>query len=106
MGRVLRRLLIAATPVSELHLERVAALFGRHPRTLNRLLQAEGTSFKRVLDEARYQIARQRLRDTRLSIQELAATLGYADATAFTRAFRRWSGASPSAWRSTCRRDT
>lgn len=103
--QVLRRLLIAGAPASELRLEPVAALFGLHVRTLNRRLRAEGTSFKTLLDETRYRIARQLLRDTPLPMQELAITLGYADVTAFTRAFRRWSGVSPAAWRAACRRD-
>lgn len=103
--RVLRRLLIAGAPASELRLEPVAALFGLHGRTLNRRLHAEGTSFKALLDETRYRIACQLLRDTQLPMQELAITLGYADVTAFTRAFHRWSGASPAAWRSSRRRD-
>jgi AraC-like DNA-binding protein len=54
-----------------------------------------------LLDETRYRIARQLLRDTLLGVEELAVTLGYADATAFSRAFRRWSGTSPSRWRAT-----
>lgn len=103
--RVLRRLLIAGAPASELRLEPVAALFGLHGRTLNRRLHAEGTNFKALLDETRYRIACQLLRDTQLPMQELAITLGYADVTAFTRAFHRWSGASPAAWRSSRRRD-
>jgi AraC-like DNA-binding protein len=102
--RVLCRLLITGVPASELRVEPVAALFGLHNRTLNRRLRADGTSFKALLDETRYRIARQLLRDTRLPMQELAITLGYADVTAFTRAFRRWSGVSPAAWRSACRR--
>lgn len=101
VGRVLRRLLIAGDPASRTSLERIAALFGLHPRTLNRRLQAEGTSFRGLLDETRYRIARQLLRDTLLGVEELAVTLGYADATAFSRAFRRWSGTSPSRWRVT-----
>ncbi len=99
--RVLRRLLIAGDPVGGASLEQMAALFSLHPRTLNRRLQAEGTSFRTLLDESRYRIARQLLRDTLLSVEDLAIALGYADATAFSRAFRRWSGTSPSCWRAT-----
>ena len=47
----------------------------------------------------RYQVARDLLANTGLSVTEIAATLVYADTAAFTRAFRRWSGRSPSAWR-------
>jgi AraC-like DNA-binding protein len=103
--RVLRRLLITGAPASELRLQRVAALFGLHSRTLNRRLRTEGTSYKSLLDETRHRIARQLLRDTQLPVQDLAITLGYADVTAFIRAFRRWSGVTPKAWRSSCRRD-
>ena len=42
---------------------------------------------------------RQLLLGTRMSIGQIAATLGYADASGFTHAFRRWSGTSPAAWR-------
>ncbi len=97
--RVLRRLLIAGDPASGTSLERMAALFGLHPRTLNRRLQAEGTSLRALLEETRYRIACQLLRDTPLRAQELAVALGYADVTAFSRAFRRWSGTSPARWR-------
>jgi AraC-like DNA-binding protein len=47
----------------------------------------------------RYEIARQLLEGTRLPLAEIAATLGYSDPSAFTRAFRRWSGHAPAAWR-------
>ncbi|MBP8198468.1 MAG: AraC family transcriptional regulator [Chromatiaceae bacterium] len=99
--RVLRRLLIADDPLGGTSLEQMAALFSLHPRTLNRRLQAEGTSFRALLDETRYRIARQLLRDTLLGVEDLAVAIGYADATAFSRAFRRWSGTAPSRWRAT-----
>jgi arylsulfatase A-like enzyme len=67
--RVLRRLLIAGDPEGGASLEQMAALFSLHPRTLNRRLQAEGTSFRTLLDESRYRIARQLLRDTLPEIQ-------------------------------------
>lgn len=79
--------------------QEVAKMFSMHGRTLNRRLQARGTSFHALVDEVRFEIARQLLGDTRMSLGQIAATLDYADASAFTRAFRRWSGAAPSAWR-------
>jgi len=54
--------------------------------------------------EVRRQRARQLLRDTDLPVLAIAETLGYADAPAFTRAFRRWSGTTPTAWRAARRR--
>jgi AraC-like DNA-binding protein len=49
--------------------------------------------------EVRYEIARQLLEDTRMSMGQIAATLDYGDASAFSRAFRCWSGQNPTAWR-------
>ena len=79
--------------------DKVAALFSIHSRTLNRRLGAFGTSFRALVDEGRFGIARQMLQDTALDVSQIAASLDYADASAFTRAFRRWSGTTPAAWR-------
>jgi AraC-like DNA-binding protein len=79
--------------------DQVAALFSMHSRTLTRRLEAHGTSFKALADEGRFEIAVQMLRNTSLDVQGVAAVLDYADASAFTRAFRRWSGTTPAVWR-------
>lgn len=100
LQRVLRRLLIGGAGPGATSMDQIAQLFAIHRRTLNRRLRAQGTSFRALVDAARYDIARQLLRDTRLPIADVASALDYADAAAFTRAFRRWSGASPTAWRS------
>jgi AraC-like DNA-binding protein len=100
LRRLLRRMLVASSPRGGIRLEQVATLFALHRRTLNRRLRVQGTSFKALLDEARYDIARQMLRDTRLPVSEIAAALDYSESAAFVRAFRRWSGTSPTAWRS------
>ncbi len=84
--------------------EQIAALLSLHKRTMHRRLVAEGTQF-RVLDaECRYDIARQLLEHSALAITEVAETLGYAEAGVFTRAFRRWSGTTPTRWREQHRR--
>lgn len=98
--RLLRRLLVVDEDPECAHLCQVSELLALHPRTLNRRLRGEGTSFKGLIAQTRFEIARQLLRDTRLPIIEVAAALGYSDATAFIRAFRRASGSSPAAWRS------
>ena len=77
----------------------VAREVGLHERTLGRRLQCIGTTFQRLLDDTRAEIARQLLRDTRLPIGHVAGTLGYADPTVFTRAFTRWTGRTPSRFR-------
>lgn len=77
----------------------LAAMLRLHPRNLNRRLQSEGTTFAAELARARYDIARALLRDTRLQIGDIAATLGYAETAPFARAFRYWSGTTASDWR-------
>jgi AraC-like DNA-binding protein len=91
--------LIQGSAPGDTSLAHIARLFKLHRRTLNRRLRALGTSFKVLIEEARYDVARQLLRDTSLPIADIAASLDYADAAAFTRAFKRWSGVSPGAWR-------
>ncbi|MGF9764685.1 AraC family transcriptional regulator [Microvirga sp. 0TCS3.31] len=77
----------------------VADRFAIHRRTLSRHLRAEGAGFQSLIDETRFEIARQLLSQTRIPLSEVAVALGYSEASAFTRAFRRWSGQSPAAWR-------
>lgn len=79
--------------------DHIASLFSIHRRTLNRRLNEDGMSFKDLVEQERYEIARHTLLDTDLQVAEVAALLGYADASAFTRAFRRWSGTTPAEWR-------
>ena len=79
----------------------VAEVFSMHRRTLCRRLNGFGTSFQALADECRFEIARQMLEDSAMAVTEIAALLDYADASAFTRAFRRWSGTTPAQWRNT-----
>jgi AraC-like DNA-binding protein len=99
-----RSVLRAALLTDRASADHVASLFSVHRRTLNRRLNEDGISFKDLVEEQRYEIARQSLLDTDLQVGDVAALLGYADASAFTRAFRRWSGAAPAEWRSQARR--
>jgi len=62
-------------------------------------LKTEGTCFKALADEIRFEIARQLLIDTHMSLVEVAAVLDFSEPAAFTRAFRSWSGLTPSGWR-------
>ncbi len=74
-------------------------MLGMHRRTLNRRLAEQGTTIAKVLNEVRFQLARQLLSETDLPFVEIAATLNYTDASTFTRAFRAWSGTTPTLWR-------
>jgi len=80
--------------------ERLARMLSLHPRTLNRRLQERDTSFRTLLAESRFEIAKRLLEESDMSIIRISAILGYADQSIFTRAFHRWSGASPKQWRS------
>lgn len=77
----------------------VANLLGLSVRTLNRRLAEECTTFVRLRDEARHTAACQLLERTRLQASEISDRLGYANPSAFTRAFERWSGKGPAEWR-------
>lgn len=81
-------------------LEEIAGEFSMQPRTLNRRLQAEGTTFRELINEARFEVACQLLKGTGMRIADIALALGYANASGFSRSFQRWSGAAPSEWRS------
>jgi len=95
----LRRMLRVILLTGKGSVGELADRLGVHRRTLNRRLQARGTSLHRLVEEIRSEIARQLVENTRMSLTDIAATLGYADASAFTRAFRRWTGELPSVWR-------
>jgi AraC-like DNA-binding protein len=77
----------------------VARLFSMHRRTLNRHLRMEGLAFRQAVNEVRFEIACKLLANTDMSLSQVAAVLRYSELSAFTRAFRRWSGQTPSAWR-------
>lgn len=68
-------------------------------RTLQRRLQDAGSSFQRVLEEARHQLARHYLNNPVLELNEAAYLLGYEDGNSFVRAFRTWEGVPPARWR-------
>jgi len=96
--RTVRRLLL-----EEQHSgDDVAQLLSIHRRTLNRRLQESGTSFQEILDQVRFQVARELLASD-ITLDDIAATLGYAAVTPFMRTFRRWSGTTPGRWRSEAR---
>ncbi len=93
--RLMRRLLIDGKGSIEI----VAKTFSMHRRTLDRRLDSCGASFREVADGVRFEVARQLLGDTQMSVSEIAAALHYCDTSAFTHAFRRWSGDTPRQWR-------
>ena len=68
-------------------------------RNLTRKLVAEGTSFKNLLLEIRTELANQYINDATLTLTEISYMLGFSEVSSFSRAYRRWTGQSPSAAR-------
>ncbi|EIM28765.1 AraC family transcriptional regulator [Microvirga lotononidis] len=95
----IRRLLRTRMLGARSSAEDIAGLLAVHRRTLSRRLKGSGQGYRSMTNEIRFEIARQLLGDTEVPLAEIAAALGYSEASAFTRAFRRWSGQTPTAWR-------
>lgn len=80
-------------------MEEIARQLGMSSRTLQRRLAGEGVSYQQLLDEARKEAAGRLLADARLGIGEVAYLVGYSEPAPFHRAFRRWYGVTPDAFR-------
>ena len=89
-----------------LDIRSVASELGMSERTLQRRIGDEGTSFQRLVSEARRERAREYLADASLDIKEVAFLLGYSDQNSFYRAFRQWERQTPSSWRAAKREPT
>jgi AraC-like DNA-binding protein len=81
-------------------IELVAEAAGMNPRTLQRRLADAGISYGEIVSHTRLRLARERLIASDEKIVDIALALGYADAAHFTRAFKRWTGLAPVAYRS------
>ena len=82
-------------PHGQGRLSQVSAKLGMTARTLERRLAKEGVSFLDVLDDLRFELAKRYLQEPNLPISEIAWLLGYADPSAFSHSFRRWTGNPP-----------
>lgn len=82
-----------------LGVEDMADRLGLHSRTLQRRLKDEGDSYLHVQARMRHRLACQWLSQSDISIDDISARLGFSDRRAFTAAFKRWEGVTPSAWR-------
>jgi len=81
------------------NIDEIALELAVNARTLRRRLEAEGTTYSEILSRHRMQLALSYLKTSGLSNNEIAARLGYSDATNFRRAFVSWAGAPPSHYR-------
>lgn len=93
-----RVLLEMLMPMGEASLGSVARALAMHPRTLQRRLHAHGISLSDLLDQQRRTLAGRIVLERRMSLTELALTLGYSEQSAFNHAFERWFGEAPRRW--------
>jgi AraC-like DNA-binding protein len=94
-----RRVLVEELRLGEPTLARVAARLRTSERTLQRRLGQEGTSLQALLDELRRDLSLRHLAESTESIAEISFLLGFAEVRAFHRAFKRWTGSTPAAYR-------
>lgn len=90
---------ILQLPCSHRHADYVAAELGMSSRQLRRKLRDAKTSFQSVLDSVRLELSKDYLLQTRMSLAEIAPLLGYSEQANFRRAFKKWVGQTPSAYR-------
>jgi len=101
--REVREAIRAGLPDGRVTLRHLAAPLRMSARTLQRRLEEEGTSHRRLLDEERRALALHHISDPRVSLVDLAFRLGFADQSAFSRAFARWTSRSPTEYRRSAR---
>lgn len=90
---------VTSTLANGLSLEQCADRLAISPRTLRRKLQQRGLTYQKIVDEVRASLAQSYLQNTRLPVETIAERLGFNEPTSFSRAFKRWSGSSPRAFR-------
>ncbi|AIY41750.1 Transcriptional regulator [Collimonas arenae] len=94
-----RRCIARLIREGQAELELVANELHVSARTLHRRLEASGINFRELRESIRHRLAEHYLADPRLQLAEIAQLLGYSEQSAFTRAFRRWSGCTPYGYR-------
>ena len=90
-------------PTGAATLEVVAEQFNLHPKTLQRRLAEDDTTFAALVDQVRKDAADRYLRNTGISLTHLARELGYAEQSVLTRSCKRWFGTGPAAYRNQTR---
>jgi len=103
LSRDVRRAVLGLARTGRPDLPGVAAALGLSERTLHRRLAARGINFRRLRDETLRHAAEDYLADPGLRLADVALLLGYSEQSAFNRAFRRWTGRTPGAYRAALR---
>ncbi|WKT60187.1 AraC family transcriptional regulator [Microbulbifer thermotolerans] len=97
-GRV-RRMLAGQNGIENLSLDDVAARLYTSPQTLRRRLKEEGNSWQDIKDSVRRDVAVYQLKKHETAVAEIAERLGFSEPSAFNRAFKKWTGLAPGAYR-------
>ena len=84
--------------------EQIAKILATSPRSLQRRLKEEGSSFTQVLENVRRELAYEYLEKSAMEIKEIGYLLGFADTSAFIRAFKKWHGMTPGQYREQARK--
>jgi len=98
-SEAVRSILATASPAALPSVNAVASRLSISPQTLRRRLAEDDTSFRQLRDEVRRDAAIDALTSTDDTVEDIAARLGFADSSAFHRAFKRWTGSSPGSYR-------
>jgi AraC-like DNA-binding protein len=94
-----KEILLTLLPSGDATQEIVASNLHKSVSTLQRQLKAEGVSYRELLEQTRREIAQQLLEEHRYALSQIAYLLGFSDQANFSRAFKRWTGRSPAAFR-------
>lgn len=99
MRSEVERLIVPEMQNGTISMDKIASSLGMSRQTLYRRLQDEGVTFAEVHDDLRHRMARDFLTARKISVNETAYLLGFSEASSFVRAFKRWTGQSPAAFR-------
>ena len=95
-----REILLTLLPSGDASQQAVAANLNRSVSSLQRQLKNEGATYRQILEDTREVLAQQLVRERRYSLSQIAYLLGFSDQANFSRAFKRWTGTTPTSYRS------